>query len=71
MPEAARIPLMPPEKAQEIARGLEWLAQSYAGAGMARDATHAERDSQWWMSYAISLAQTPPYRTSDVPKPPG
>ena len=27
-PEASRIPLMPAEKAQDIARGLKWLAQS-------------------------------------------
>ena len=44
--EASRIPKMPPEKAQEIARGLKWLAQSYAEAGMTRDATRAQRDSQ-------------------------
>ena len=31
-----RIPLMPPERAQDIARGLKWLAQSYAEAGMSR-----------------------------------
>jgi hypothetical protein len=50
---------MPPEKAQEIARGLKWLAQSYYEAGMAREYARAERDSQWWLTYAISLAQTP------------
>jgi hypothetical protein len=59
-PESSRIPQMPPEKAQEIARGLKWLAQSYAEAGMVRDAVRSERDSQWWMTYSISLAQTPP-----------
>lgn len=59
-PEAGRIPKMPPERAQDIARGLKWLAQSYAEAGMVRDATRAERDSQWWMTYSISLAQMPP-----------
>jgi hypothetical protein len=45
-PESGRIPMMPAEKAQQIARGLKWLAQSYAEAGMLRDATRAERDSQ-------------------------
>ncbi len=58
--EAGRIPLMAPDKAQDIARGLKWLAQSYAGAGMRRDAARAESDSQWWLAYSISLAQTPP-----------
>ena len=50
---------MQPEKAQEIGRGLKWLAQSYAGAGMTREANRADRDSQWWLTYSISLAQTP------------
>ncbi len=42
-------------------RGLKWLAQSYAEAGMVRDATRVERDSQWWLNYSISLAHTPPH----------
>ncbi len=57
-PEGSRIPKMSPEAAQEIARGYKWLAESYASAGMTRDATRMERDSQWWMTYSISLAQT-------------
>ena len=60
IPEPGRVPLMPPDKAQEIARGLKWLAQSYAEAGMVRDATRAERDSQWWLNYSISLSHTVP-----------
>jgi hypothetical protein len=59
-PESSRVPLMPAAKAQEIARGLKWRAQSYAEAGMGRDATRAERDSQWWLNHSIFLAQTPP-----------
>ena len=62
-PDANQIPLMAPAKAQEIARGLKWLAQSYAEAGMARDASRSERDSHWWLAYANSLAQTPPGRS--------
>jgi hypothetical protein len=50
---------MAPDKAQDIARGLKWLAQSYEAAGMRRDSQRAEIDSQWWLAYAISLAQTP------------
>ncbi len=57
-PDAPRIPKMPPEAAQEIARGWKWLAESYAQAGMLRDANRAERDSQWWLTYSISLSQT-------------
>ncbi|HET6234473.1 MAG TPA: hypothetical protein VFE41_05820 [Acetobacteraceae bacterium] len=60
-PESSRIPLMAADKAQEIARDLKWLAQSYAGAGMVRDATRAERDSEWWLSHLISLAHAPPH----------
>ena len=59
-PEGSRVPKMPPGQAHEIARGLKGLAQSYAEAGMARDATRAERDSQWWMAYSVSLARTLP-----------
>ena len=59
-PEASRVPKMPSERAQEIARSLKRLAQSYAEAGMARDAARAERDSQWWMAHSMSLAQTKP-----------
>jgi hypothetical protein len=61
-PETSRIPLMEAGKAQEIARGLKFLAQSYAEAGMTRDASRAASDSQWWLAYSISLAQTPPTR---------
>lgn len=50
---------MAAEKAQEIARGVKWLAQSYAEAGMVRDATRAERDSQWWLNHSMSLAHSP------------
>jgi hypothetical protein len=60
-PESSRIALMPAHKAQEIARGLKWLAQSYAEAGMVSDATRAERDSQWWLRHSISLLHTPPH----------
>jgi hypothetical protein len=60
-PDSSRIPLISAEKAQEIARGLKWLAQSYTEAGMVRDPTRAERDSQWWLNYSVSLAHTPPH----------
>ena len=59
-PVFGRIPLMPAEKAQAMARGLKWLARSYVDAGIGRDATTAERDSQWWLNHAISLALTSP-----------
>jgi hypothetical protein len=49
---------MSADKARDIARSLKWLAQSYTEAGMARDATVALRDSEWWLAYSIALAQT-------------
>jgi hypothetical protein len=58
--EHSRIPLMPPEVGQDIARGLKWLAESYTQAGMRREASRAESDCQWWLAHAIPLAQTPP-----------
>jgi len=48
------------DHAEDIARGLKSLAQSYAEAGMRRDASKAKSDGQWWLASAISLAQTPP-----------
>ena len=59
--DSSRVRLMAAEKAQDIARGVKWLAQSYGEAGMMRDATRAERDSQWWLNHSISVAHTPPH----------
>ena len=58
VPDARRIPKMPPEAAQEIALGWKWLAESYAQAGMLRNASRAELDSQWWLTYSKLLSQT-------------
>ena len=52
------VPLMSPERARDIARGLKWLAGSYAEAGMTQDAARCERDSQWWLAYTAPLAFT-------------
>jgi hypothetical protein len=69
-PDASRIPRMDPTKAREIARGLKCLAQSYAGAGMVRDAARAERDSHWWLAYAGSLAPPEAGQTNHGLEPP-
>ncbi|MBV8092348.1 MAG: hypothetical protein JO110_03760 [Acetobacteraceae bacterium] len=53
------VPLMTPEKAQEIARGLKAVADSMRAAGVRAAPDRLERESQWWLTYAISLAQTP------------
>jgi hypothetical protein len=52
--------LMSPIKARNIARSLKYLAEQYADARMPRQATRTMQDSQWWMTYALSLSQTPP-----------
>lgn len=59
--EPGAIPAMAQEQARRIARGFKWLAQSYAAAGMAHDASRAERDSQRWLDYALSLAPAAPH----------
>lgn len=57
LPESCRVPLMPAEKARGIARSCKFLADDYADVGMARQAANKLRESNWWMGYAISLAQ--------------
>lgn len=54
------IPMMTAEKARDIGRGNKWMAQSYAEAGMTREATRCERDAVWWLAYAMTLANTKP-----------
>jgi hypothetical protein len=50
--QAHTIPLMEPERARDIARGLKWLADRYDEADMADEAAATLRDSKWWLSYA-------------------
>jgi hypothetical protein len=57
-PESRRVPLMPAEKARGIARSCKFLADEYADVGMARQAANMLRECNWWMGYAISLAQS-------------
>ena len=63
-PEASRIPLMTPERARDVGRAYKALASHLAKLGVPRDASRAERDSQWWLTYSIFLAQTPPTERS-------
>ena len=53
-------PEMPPEKARYVARGYKALAENFAGQGIPSEANRAERQSQWWLAYSISLASKPP-----------
>jgi hypothetical protein len=52
--------LMSPDKARDIARSFKALAAQFEDAGDDYDAQRMERQSQWWLTYATVLAQTPP-----------
>ena len=51
---------MTSEKALYVGRAYKALAEQLVEAGIQREAGHAERQSQWWVTYSIALAQTPP-----------
>ena len=53
-------PLMPPVRARNLARRYKGFAETLRYEGYAREADLADRDAQWWLTYAISLSQTPP-----------
>jgi len=58
-------PEMPAEQARYVARGYKALAENFAQHGIVSEANRAERQSQWWLAYSVSLAAKPP-----APKPP-
>ncbi len=51
-------PLMTPEQAQDLVRDYKAMADHLSAAGVHLDAARMERDSQWWLTYSIALAQT-------------
>jgi hypothetical protein len=55
-----RPPLMSPETARDLARASKGMARQLDEVGVRREAARMERDSQWWLTYSIALAQTPP-----------
>jgi len=52
--------LMSAVKARNIARAYKALAERFADAGDRPRARGAMENSQWWLTYSISLSQTPP-----------
>jgi hypothetical protein len=44
--------------ARDTARAYQGLAEHLRKAGAIGEAARNERSSQWWMAYAIALAQT-------------
>jgi hypothetical protein len=55
---APMVPMMTAAEARDLARGLKWLANSYASHGMTGEARRHERESEWWLGYASTLALT-------------
>lgn len=51
-------PLMTPQRARDIARTLKGSAQQLAELGAAAEARAAERQSEWWLAYALVLDRT-------------
>jgi hypothetical protein len=51
-------PLMSAARARDVARAYKAHADHLAEFGLSREATLAMRDSQWWLTYSIALAQT-------------
>ncbi len=53
-------PLMTPQKALDVGRAYKALARHLTELGVRREADLAMRDSHWWVTYSIALAQVPP-----------
>jgi hypothetical protein len=52
------IPMMSAEKARDVARAIQGLANHLTEIGVPTEAARFERTSQWWLTYSIALAQT-------------
>jgi len=53
-------PLMSALRARDLGRFYKGVADHLRSLGDIAGANHADRQSSWWMAYAISLSQTPP-----------
>jgi hypothetical protein len=55
------VPLMSAERAQQIARGYQAMAEQLEDfEDLSFQAESMSRRAQWWIAYAQSLAKTPP-----------
>jgi len=63
--ELPQPPLMSAVKARNIARAYKAMADHLRSEGVTLEAAHNERQSQWWMAYAIALSQIPPGATDE------
>jgi hypothetical protein len=55
-------PLVSAVKARNVARLYKGLADALRADGITAQANAADRQSLWWMQYAIALSQIPPGR---------
>jgi hypothetical protein len=60
LPPVPPMPMMTPEKARDIGCAHKAWASYLADQGLTAEAARAERDSAWWLTYSIALAQTKP-----------
>jgi hypothetical protein len=51
-------PFMNARKARDIGRAHQGWASYLTGQGLDAEAARAMRQAQWWLTYAIALAQT-------------
>jgi hypothetical protein len=58
-----QLELMSAVRARNLARTYKGLADQLRRDNYRREADLADRDSQWWLTYALSLSQTPPGAT--------
>ena len=52
-------PLMPPSQARDVARALAAHGTLMEELGAIAEARRAERQSQWWLAYALVLDRAP------------
>ena len=55
-------PLVSAVKARNVARLYKGLADALRADGITAEANTADRQSNWWMNYAVALAAIPPGR---------
>ena len=53
-------PLVSAIKARNVARLYKGLADALRTDGIVAEANAAERQSNWWLAYSLSLSQIPP-----------
>jgi hypothetical protein len=63
--EMTPVPLMTPDRARDIGRAYKGWGNYLQSQGLVVEADHADHDAQWWIAYAVALAQTNQKGASD------